>query len=383
MISNDLKNEMMLDKDLIYLNHASVGPLPVKAKKIYEEGILVQARVGEKKIDYASIELLWENLRNNVARLVRGDKEGVTITTNTASGLHIIADGLQSQYKFGKQNIVIPDIEFVTNSYCWQELAKRYSLELRTVSSRENRIELKNYEKLIDDNTILVVLSHVQFSNGYRSDLKEIARIAHEHGSFVSIDAIQSLGIVPFDVKDYDVDFVSAAGYKWLLGPYGTGVFYTKPEHVEILDSILVGWFSTPNYKELAHQEFKPWNDARKFQQTMINPAMDALNASLETVLKWDVKRSYEHVISLLDILIDEISQFENFSIGSSLLPNERSGIVKINSSNDLQSAVTYLGTKNITVSYREGGIRVSPHAYNTKEDILRLIGELKTWKMN
>ena len=383
MSFRSIKNDMMIENGLVYLNHASVGPLPVKSKNIFENGILVQALVGEKKIDYESIETLWNNLRTNVAKLVNGEKEGVTITTNTASGLHIIADGLQSQYKFGKQNIVIPDIEFVTNSFCWQELAKRYALELRTVSSRENRIDLKNYEKIIDDNTILVVLSHVQFSNGFRSNLKEISRIAHEHGSFVSVDAIQSLGIVPFNVKEFDVDFVSAAGYKWLLGPYGTGVFYTKPEHIELLDSILVGWFSTPHYKELAHQEFKPWKDARKFQQTMINPAMDALNASLETVLKWDVKKSYEHVISLLDILIEELSQFVNFSIGSSLQSNERSGIVKINSPNDLQSAVTYLGTKNITVSYRDKGIRVSPHAYNTKEDIMALVNELKAWSLS
>lgn len=376
----NLKTDMMLEKGLIYLNHASVGPLPIKSKKIFEEGLFVQSTVGEKKIDYESIELLWNNLRTNISKLLNGDKEGVTVTTNTASGLHIIADGLQSKYKPGKHNIVIPEIEFVTNSYCWQEVARRHHLELRTIPSINNRIDLDNYEKVIDDNSILIALSHVQFSNGFRSDLTEISKIAHNHGCFVSIDAIQSLGIIPFDVKKFDVDFVSAAGYKWLLGPYGTGLFYTKPELVEMLDSILVGWFSSPNYKELIHQPFSPWKDARKFQQTMINPAMDAFNSSLEVILKWDVKNSFQHVFRLLDYLIDELEPLKYYSIGSSLEPDERSCILKINCAKDLQSAITYLESKNITIAFRDKGLRVSPHAYNTKEEMNVLVDELKTW---
>lgn len=370
---------MMLEEGLVYLNHASVGPLPIDAKREYDKEINIQATVGEKKIDYEAIEDLWTKLRNNIAKLVNGSKEGVTITTNTGSGLHLVADGLHHKFKKG-QNIIIPDIEFVTNSYVWQELAKRYQIELRTIPSKNNIISLDSWDKTIDDNTILIALSHVQFSNGYRSDLKQISEIAHDHGAYVTVDAIQSLGVVPFDVKYFDVDFVAAAGYKWLLGPYGTGLFYTKPELVEELDSILVGWFSTQNYKELAHQPFKPWKDARKFQQTMINPAMNAFNASLEVILNWEVKKSFEKVIYLQDLLIEEVEKLNDLTIGSSLKKDTRSGILKIDGKFDMKPLVSYLGSQDIIVAYRDRGIRVSPHAYNSKEDIQKLLNSIQNW---
>ena len=210
---NPRKKQMCLDNGLTYLNHASIGPLPKKSLEIFNELNIVQAKVGEKKIDYDSIRKLWDELRKNVSTLLNGQKEGITITTNTGSGLHIVADGLQHLLKRG-QNIIIPETEFVTNSYCWQELAKRHKLEFRTIAFNNNKYSLSDWEKAVDDKTAIIALSHVQFGNGFRSNLKEIAKIGHSHGAFVVVDAIQSLGIVPFDIKDYDIDFVAAAGYK-------------------------------------------------------------------------------------------------------------------------------------------------------------------------
>ncbi|MHA1990421.1 MAG: aminotransferase class V-fold PLP-dependent enzyme [Candidatus Hodarchaeales archaeon] len=376
---NDRKKQMILEDGLTYLNHASIGPLPKKSLEIFNELNIVQAKVGEKKIDYNSIRILWDELRNNVSTLLNGQKDGVTITTNTGSGLHIVADGLQHLLKPG-QNIIIPETEFITNSFCWQELAKRHRLEFRTISSNNNRFSLSDWEKIVDDKTAIVALSHVQFGNGFRSNLKEIAKIAHSHGAFIIVDAIQSLGVIPFDIKKNDVDFVAAAGYKWLLGPSGTGLFYSKPEHLDVLESILVGWFSTIDYENLMHNEFKPWKDARKFQQTMINPALNAFNESLKVILDWNINESYNHVIKILDFLISEIIDLDYCKITSSLEPRERSGILSI-TINDAKDFIEYLRNKNIIVSYRDRGVRISPHAYNSKEEIEKLLIEIKNWE--
>ena len=118
------QEQMNVNPNLTYLNNASIGPLPTRTYNIIQNGFKLQMEEGEKKIDYPSIEELWESLRINGAKLIGGVKEGITITSNTASGLHIVAEGLSKNYTRGS-NIVIPDNEFVTNSYTWQQIAKK------------------------------------------------------------------------------------------------------------------------------------------------------------------------------------------------------------------------------------------------------------------
>ncbi|MCE7737062.1 MAG: aminotransferase class V-fold PLP-dependent enzyme [Candidatus Heimdallarchaeota archaeon] len=372
------QDQMNISPEFTYLNHASIGPLPTRSYDIIKNGFKLQMEEGERKIDYPAIEDLWELLRNNGARLVGGEKEGITITSNTAAGLHIVAEGLSSNYTKGS-NIAIPDNEFVTNSYTWQQIAKKYNIELKILETVDGYVSFETWDNEIDNNTVLVSLSHVQSGNGFLYDLKKITDIVHSKGALIVVDAIQGLGAVPFDAKKFDVDFIAAAAYKWMLGPLGKGLFYSKPEHVELLDSILVGWFSTPNFRELYHQPFVPWTDARKFQQSMIDPTLNGFNASLETLLDWDVEETYKHVINLQNYLIDLISEIDGFSISSSLEKNERSGIIKINHK-ESKAIVRYLESLQITVSYRAGGIRVSPHRYNTKADMDKLVDGIKSW---
>lgn len=367
---------MDLEDGLVYLNNASIGPLPRKSIAKLNEKNLEQARIGEKKIDYNSINQIWESLRSHISTLLGGKKEGVAITKSTASALHIVADSLHPRIKRG-QNIVMPDSEFVTNSYVWQQLAKRYSLEMRYVPTENNRVDISSWEKLVDDNTLLCSLSSVQFNNGFRSDLSSIGDLAHDHGALLSVDAIQQLGAVPFDVDN--VDFVSAAGYKWLLGPQGTGLFYANPEIIEEMDSILVGWFSSMDYSILDHVPFNPFNDARKFQLSMIDPTYNAFDESLKTILDWGVSETFNWIIKLQDYLLDELYNLDSkgsYSVMSSLETGERSGMIILKTDNPADK-VKYLAGNNITVSVRGGGIRVSPHRYNTKEDIDKLVEAL------
>ncbi|MHA2249136.1 MAG: aminotransferase class V-fold PLP-dependent enzyme [Candidatus Kariarchaeaceae archaeon] len=372
-----LSDQMNVDADLAYLNHAAIGPTPKKTLEILQEIYSNQSRAGGAATNFEEFIELWDKVRGNIARLVRCDKEGVAITSNTASALHIVADGLHHYYKEG-DNIVITDSEFTTNSYVWQKVANRYKMNLHSVPVRDNQLLFEDWENLIDNRTSLVSLSHVQFSNGFRSDLEQISKLAHDHGAYVVSDTIQSLGVVPFDFEKSGVDFIASGGYKWLLGPYSIGFFCTKPEHIDVLDTILVGWFSSKEYLKMSHNMYEPWGDARRFQQSpIIN--MRALNASVETILSWDVSKTFSHVKSLHDHLIKEIADLD-FTVSTCLMSENRSGILKIETTGDAKEIVEFLKENQIIVAYRDRGIRIAPHAYNTKEDIDKLVNGLRLW---
>jgi selenocysteine lyase/cysteine desulfurase len=112
----------------------------------------------------------------------------------------------------------------------------------------------------------------------------------------------------------------------------------------------------------------------------MINPVLNAFNESLHQIISWDVEKTYSSIIKLQNRLIDGIQDHSDFHVESSLEPNTRSGIIKIGCTNNAKEIVDYLGKEKITVSYRDGGIRVSPHAYNDFDDIDKLVDVLTSW---
>ncbi|MHA2172036.1 MAG: aminotransferase class V-fold PLP-dependent enzyme [Candidatus Kariarchaeaceae archaeon] len=378
-VNNPSSREQMYLKDnLVYLNHASIGPLPKRSLDIIQSIYSGQSRLGVASI---TLEERLENraiIRENISRLLHGSVDGVSITTGTASGLHIVADGLHDRFGAGK-NIVITEAEFNTNSYTWQQVVHRHNMELRVVPLSDGKLLFEDWERLVDDNTVLTALSHVQFSNGYKSNLQQISRLTHDHNGFVVVDAIQSLGVIPFDVRRNEVDFVAAGGFKWLLGPFNIGLFYCKPELVEELSSILVGWYSSEDYLEMIHQPYQPWSDARRFQLSPI-ANIPAFNASIETVLSWGIDANYEHIISLLDYFISQIAD-TNYSVSLDLEENERSGILRVDTSHDALKVVQYLLENDIVVAFRQGAVRITPHRYNSKDDIDRLVDALIAFK--
>lgn len=375
------RDDMMLPLDVTYLNHAAVGVLPRRSYELLAEMTKGHAERGIAGFDIHHLEDHWNDVRSTVASLVNGEKEGVTLTSNTASGLHIAIDGLYKLYK-PFQNIVITELEFTTNSFAWQMLCKRHSIELRVVPFRSNDFLLQDWESLVDDNTIIIAVSHVQFSNGYRSDLRFLADLAHNHGAYLIVDAIQSIGIVPLDVKALDIDFLASGGYKWQLGPMNTGYFYANPEHLNTMESVLVGWFSSSNFMEMTHNPFTPWKDARKFQQSFDFRQL-ALQESIKTLKRWQVSENYNKVIALQDYLISRLNDVEGLSVASSLESSKRSGIIKLNRDrSDAMELVEYLAANKVYISARDGGLRVAPHAYNTREDIDKLLETITAWNL-
>ena len=237
-------------------------------------------------------------------------------------------------------------------------------------------------EKTVDDNTVAVAVSHVEYVNGFRHDLRALSEIAHEHGAYLIVDAIQSAGVIPIDVKRDNVDFLATACYKWLLSPPGAGYLYVKEELIEKFEPPFVGWASV---KEEVFETLDFWDiwslrlseTASRFE--VGSPSFISLvgaNEALKMLLNIGIENIEAQIIKLTEHLIEAVK-----NLGLKLQTPEdrryRSGIVNFKIEK-AQEITQKLGEKGIVVSARAHGIRVSPHFYNTKEEIDKLVEEVK-----
>jgi len=303
----------------------------------------------------------------------------LAIVENTSMGLNIAANLLR--YPPGSK-IVTTDMEYPSVVYPW--LRKSLPVKVHYVKNVNGKILLEDMEKAVDDNTVAVVISHVEYFNGFRNDLGAISEIAHEHGAYVIVDAIQSAGAVKIDVKKDDVDFLTCACYKWLLGPPGAGYLYVKRELVEKFEPPLVGWLSV---KPEVFETIDFWDiwslklseTASRFEVgTPSFISIAGIIQALKMLLDFGMENVERRILKLTDYLIETVKD-----LGLKLqTPEEkqyRSGIVNFKISNPKELAEKLNG-KNIVVSARSHGIRVSPHFYNIEEEIDTLMEEVKRW---
>jgi selenocysteine lyase/cysteine desulfurase len=282
-------------------------------------------------------------------------------------------------------NIVTTDLEYPSVVYPWK--SKKLGVNIRYVNNRAGKIFLEDLEKAIDDKTVAVAISHVEYVNGFRFDLKAVSEIVHEHGAYLAVDAIQSLGALSVDVKRDDVDFLTAACYKWMLGPAGVGYLYVREELIEEFEPPFIGWasvkpeiFETLDFWEI--RDLTLSETASRFEigtpsRVSIAGAVAALNLLLDTGIESIEKR----ILRLTDHLIELLSA-RGIRFQTPLEPEYRSGIVNFLIDNPREKT-DELAKKGIVVSARSHGIRVSPHFYNTTNEIDKLVEETIKQKGN
>jgi selenocysteine lyase/cysteine desulfurase len=238
-------------------------------------------------------------------------------------------------------------------------------------------LSLDRLADAIDERTALVAVTHVSYRTGSRLDLAAIAKLAHERGALLLVDAYQSAGAVPIDVGALGVDFVTGGALKYLLASPGIGYFYANPETTSHLVPTVTGWFADVDVNAMQISEYRPAPDARRFEQgTPPIPSVYAAIAGVELMLEIGVEATQEHVQGLNDRLIDEVVAMG----GQVPTPKDRArrGPLVTIASTDAETLVQRLGADGIVTSSRAGNLRVSPHCYNTDDDIDRLLAALR-----
>ena len=351
-----------------FFDHAAVAPLSGPAQQAMTDWAADMAENGD------AVLKKWENrveeVRGLAGRLIHADPLDIAFVKNTSEGIGFVAEGLS--WRPG-DNVVTAAEEYPSNLYPWMNLSSR-GVEVRQVATRGNRIEIDDLRTTLDGRTRLVSLSSVEFASGFRNDLNAIGSICRERGILFFVDAIQSLGVLPLDVQQTPVDFLSADGHKWMLGPEGAGIFYIRRELVDQLHVNGVGWNSVIGCHDFSHIDFRLKPHAGRWESGTLNVAgITALGASLELLLGLGIDQVAERVVELTDYLCASASA-AGLEVFSSRRQSDRSGIASLRTEAEPRSLVRNCKAEGIVVNQRSGRVRISPHCYNNREEIDRLI---------
>ncbi|MHA1667044.1 MAG: aminotransferase class V-fold PLP-dependent enzyme [Candidatus Heimdallarchaeaceae archaeon] len=370
----ELREQSPTLQKVIYLNHASTCPLHGRIK----QATLNYLDFWTKYDFHIAIEKR-EKSRELFARIINASKDEITLTPDVTHGSKLVANMVDFEEK---DNIVCFWNDYPGQVYQALHLEKNKNIEYRKVPDRKNVIEPEDFANKIDENTKLVLLSHVQWLSGCKADIKEITKIAHENDAFVLVDTIQSSGAILNDVKAWDVDFLTCGTAKWLLGPDQKGFFYMKKKLIDNFNPPFAGYHGTDKGSEDEPywnvNELKYLNSIDKFMDT--NPGCFLYYLAYEgmnILLDYGVKNVQERIFKLTDYLIEELQSLNPIEFITPLEMKYRSGIVNVRLPNNIDLA-RKLKENKIIVSPRYGGIRISPHFYNTFEDIDKLVSILK-----
>lgn len=371
---NKIREQFPITKNKTFLNHAAHSPFP---KPVTEA---MHKHIDESSNSWTTSNEGHDGGKPFFAKLIGAKPEEIAFIENTSMGLNIAANVLR--YPPGSK-IVTTDLEFPSVVYPW--LRRSLNVKVHYVKNVDGKILLEDFEKAVDDKTVAVAVSHVEYVNGFRNDLRALSEIAHDHGAYLIVDAIQSAGALQVDVKRDDVDFLTTACYKWLLSPPGAGYLFVKDELIEKFEPPFVGWASVKKETFETIDFWDIWNltlseTASRFEigSNSFISFVGATEAQ-KILLNYGIENVEKRILKLTDQLIEAVKNI-GLKLQTPEEPQYRSGIVNFKVDQP-QEIVEKLYSKGIIVSARAHGIRVSPHFYNTETEIDKLIEEIKQYK--
>jgi selenocysteine lyase/cysteine desulfurase len=283
--------------------------------------------------------------------------------------------------------VLLAEGEFPANVYPWLNL-KELGVRVEFVPARDGRILVDEVKERITERTRLVSLSLVEFSTGFRNDLESIAVYCHERGVICGVDAMQALGALDVDVKRLGVDFLVGSSHKWLLGPQRTGLLYISVGLFQQLSMQRRSWFSVEEPYDFFNYE-QPlkrgaWRFEHSFPNTMAIVGLDSALGLFDGI-EGGMPAIEERILGLTEYAMNGLERL-GYPIISPRGEGERSGIVSFRVHTErpeltVVQIVEKLAERGITVAARGEGVRISPHFYNTIQDLDQLLNALEDLK--
>lgn len=363
-----------LAKEFIGLDNKTYFYTGAECPSLKSNEVAVRQYVNDKSLGEKGREKLYvveEKLKNNLAKILNCKEAELSFAGNASEVMNNILDSLDIP---SGSNIVINDLEYPSVVFPLLNLQSK-GVEIRLIESRQGEVPLADYEKVIDENTYLVAVSHVSYVNGFKHDLKKLNILTKRKGALLLVDATQSLGVTNVD-SEY-CDFIIASSYKWLLGAHGVGVCYISEEMIQNLKPRRVGWRSV---KEIFHKErFTEYDFAEKATQLELGynsyPTIYILENSTRFLLRVGIDEIQNKVGQLGDYLIEKLESY-GFEVITPKNQADRAGNIALKA-RDGAGVMTELLKRNVHIWGGDGRVRVSINFYNTEDEIDKLMTEL------
>jgi selenocysteine lyase/cysteine desulfurase len=363
---DEIREQFPAAKRYVYLNAAACSPISKvvleETRKCYRELLTHGDTIWEEWLKKK------EDVREKIATFLNANKEEVAFTVNTSLGMNLIAYMLK-----GKGDVVTMQDEFPSSTFPWMNLNYR----LRFVKPTNYVYSLQDIKRKTTEQTRILVTSHVMFCTGFKQDLVEVGTWCKQSGLIFVVNATQSMGAFPIDVKEADIDFLVFSCHKWLMAGYGVGVIYLSRKWFGSLKYPVVGWQSVKNPDLMDNRRLDLKDDASVLEVGGLQfPNIFALGATLDLLNRIGMKNIKSRIYELNDYLVEDLDRL-NVTILSPLDEKYRSGITVIKVK-DPEEVALKLRNKGVIVSARREGLRVSLHIYNNEKDIDVFTSELE-----
>jgi selenocysteine lyase/cysteine desulfurase len=373
----DWRQEWFEFEDATYLNLAGQSPLPrVSARAV--QGALEAKKFPHHKTDATYFEVP-NRTRENIARLVSAKPEEIALTSGASAGAAAVAFALR--WNPGDE-VLVAKGEFPLQYTTWLPMEEREGVKVRIVAPKGRFLSSDDLIQAMTARTRIVSVSLVRYDDGSLLDAPRVAAACREQGALLLLDVSQCCGAVKMDVNQLGADFLVCAGYKWLLGPFGTGFFWINRKHLAAVRPGPFYWMAVrgaDNFSALNFDDPKPAPSAKRWDApewaSYFNFNLAALDASVELVSRMGPETVAAHNRRLIDLMFERLPK-DRCIPASPLDATERGpyGCFCARSREKTTELYQRLRKENVIVSLREGNIRVSPHLYNTERDIDRLI---------
>jgi selenocysteine lyase/cysteine desulfurase len=355
---------------LVYVNSCSQGALSDDVRAAYEAYLRDWDEQGAPWEYWVE---RTEAARATFARLVGADADEIAVTTSLSAGVSAIASGLRYARR---SKLVLTDLEFPTVGQIWHAQEARGARVVHVPPNENGIVPLDELARAIDDDTLLVSITHVSYRTGAMVDVEGVVELAHERGALVLLDAYQSAGSLPLDVRALGVDFLAAGVLKYLLGSAGLAFLYCRSDLVERVWPTVTGWFADEDIFAMDHRDYSPSPTARRFESgTPPIPAIYAGLAGVQLMEEIGIAETRAHVQELNHRLLDGLDELRATVVTPR--KRDRRGALVCVRSTDVEELVRALRREGIVTSSRDGNLRISAHAYNSVEDVDAVLAAL------
>jgi kynureninase len=360
-----------------YLISASLGPIPARARRLLEGYLDVWASEGAPDIVWMEhIFPAMARLKAAFAALALCDIDELAITTNVSIALATVASALDFEER---PKVVLSELDFPTDGHVWLAQRRR-GVEIEWLRSLDGlTIPLEEYARAIDDRTALVMVNRVLYRSSALLDAKAVCAMARERGALSFVDDYHGAGIVPLDLHDLGCDLYTAGVLKWLCGGPGLAFLYARRELVPRLEPAVTGWFATRAPFSFDTEHLAYHETARRLEHgTPPAPVVFLAQGGLDVVAEAGVERIRARQGELTDRVIARADE-AGLDVRTPRERSARGGVVNVRVGPEAEKICHALLERDVCTDFRGDGLRISPHFFNSEDEIDRCFDELRT----